>query len=53
MKGAAGVLALVFGASIACATRARRLITSPPAIRRMNRATGAVTADAAAAIAAR
>jgi threonine/homoserine/homoserine lactone efflux protein len=47
------VLALVFGAYIGLAARARRLITSPRAVRRLNRATGAVMAGAAAAIATR
>lgn len=47
------VLATVFGAYIALAARARRLFTSPRAIRAMNRATGGVMAGAAAAIASR
>lgn len=47
------VLALVFGAYIVLALRARRLFESPKALRRVNRATGAVMAGAAAAIATR
>ena len=48
-----GVLALVFGSYVLLAARARRLFTSARAIRVVNRATGAVMAGAAAAIAAR
>jgi len=47
------VLGLVFAGYIGLATRARRLFTSPKALRRINRGTGAVMAGAAAAIAAR
>ena len=50
---ALGVLALVFGAYIALALRARRLLSSPRAVRAVNRATGAVMAGAAIAIATR
>ena len=54
LAGAAlSVLALVFGAYILLALRARRLFTSEKAIRALNRGTGAVMAGAAAAIAAR
>jgi threonine/homoserine/homoserine lactone efflux protein len=54
LAGAAlSVLALVFGAYILLALRARRLFTSAKAIRTLNRGTGAVMAGAAAAIAAR
>ena len=54
LAGAAlSVLALVFGAYILLALRARRLFTSAKAIRALNRGTGAVMAGAAAAIAAR
>jgi len=48
-----GVLAVVFAAYIGLAARARRLFTSPRAIRILNRTTGTVMAGAAAAIAAR
>jgi threonine/homoserine/homoserine lactone efflux protein len=47
------VLGLVFGAYIALALRARRLFASPRALRRVNRATGAVMAGAAVAIVSR
>jgi len=47
------VLAVVFGGYIVLAARARRLFTSPKAIRILNRATGTVMAGAAAAVAAR
>lgn len=47
------VLAVVLGGYIVLASRARRLFTSPRAIRILNRTTGAVMAGAAAAIAAR
>jgi threonine/homoserine/homoserine lactone efflux protein len=47
------VLAVVFGGYIALATRARRLFTSPGAIRMLNRFTGTIMAGAAAAVAAR
>jgi threonine/homoserine/homoserine lactone efflux protein len=47
------VLALVFSGYILLAARARRLFTSETAIRRINRATGAAMAGAAAAIATR
>lgn len=47
------VLALVFGAYIGLALRARRLFASPCALRRVNRATGTVMAGAAVAIATR
>lgn len=47
------VLALVFGAYMALAARARRLLTSPRAVRLVNRGTGAVMAGAAVAMAAR
>lgn len=47
------VLAVVFSAYIVLAARARRLFTSERAIRRINRATGAAMAGAAAAIASR
>lgn len=47
------VLTLVLGAYIALALRARRLFTSPRAIRVLNRTTGGVMAGAAAAIATR
>ncbi|MEZ0172523.1 LysE family translocator [Microvirga sp. TS319] len=47
------VLAVVFGGYIVLATRARRLFTSPNAIRILNRFTGTVMAGAAAAVAAR
>lgn len=48
-----GVLGVVFAGYIGLAARARRLFTSPRALRRINRATGAVMAGAAAAIASR
>lgn len=47
------VLAVVFAAYIGLAARARRLFTSPRAIRILNRTTGTVMAGAAAAIASR
>ncbi len=47
------VLAVVLGFYIVLAARARRLFTSPRAIRILNRATGTVMAGAAAAVAAR
>jgi Putative threonine efflux protein len=47
------VLAVVLGAYIVLASRARRLFTSPRAIRILNRTTGTVMAGAAAAVAAR
>lgn len=47
------VLSVVFGGYILLATRARRLFTSPGAIRILNRVTGTVMAGAAAAVAAR
>jgi threonine/homoserine/homoserine lactone efflux protein len=47
------VLGLVFGTYILLAARARRLFTSPAAMRVVNRSSGAVMAGAAAAIAAR
>ncbi|MGE0849478.1 MAG: LysE family translocator [Hyphomicrobiaceae bacterium] len=47
------VLAVVFGAYVRLAARARRLFTSPRALRFVNRGTGAVMASAAAAIAAK
>lgn len=47
------VLALVFGSYIALAARARRLLSSARAVRRLNRATGTVMAGAAVAIATR
>jgi threonine/homoserine/homoserine lactone efflux protein len=47
------VLAVVFGAYVGLAGRARRLFTSPRALRLVNRGTGAVMASAAAAIAAK
>ncbi|AWM85548.1 LysE family translocator [Microvirga sp. 17 mud 1-3] len=47
------VLAVVLGAYIVLAARARRLFTSPRAIRILNRTTGTVMAGAAAAVAAR
>ena len=50
---ALGVLALVFGSYIVLALRARRLLSSPRAVRAVNRATGAVMAGAAVAIATR
>lgn len=48
-----GVLTVVLGAYIVLASKARRLFTSPRAIRILNRTTGAVMAGAAAAVAAR
>ena len=48
-----GVLAFVFGAYVGLAHRARRLFTSPRAIRRLNCGSGAVMAGAAVAIASR
>ncbi len=47
------VLAMVFGAYVILAARARRLFTSPAAITAVNRTSGVVMAGAAAAIAAR
>jgi threonine/homoserine/homoserine lactone efflux protein len=47
------VLGIVFAGYIGLAARARRLFTSPRAIRWINRTTGTVMAGAAAAIAAR
>ena len=47
------VLGFVFGGYVALAARARRMFTSARAIRRLNRATGAVMAGAAVAVAAR
>ncbi|KFG68015.1 LysE family translocator [Microvirga sp. BSC39] len=47
------VLGVVFTGYIALAARARRLFTSPRAIRILNRTTGTVMAGAAAAVAAR
>jgi threonine/homoserine/homoserine lactone efflux protein len=47
------VLGLVFAAYALAAARARRLFTSPRALRALNRATGAAKAGAAVAIAAR
>lgn len=47
------VLAVVLGAYIVLASRARRLFTSSRAIRILNRTTGTVMAGAAAAVAAR
>jgi threonine/homoserine/homoserine lactone efflux protein len=47
------VLGLVFAAYALAAARARRLFTSPKALRALNRATGATMAGAAVAIAAR
>ncbi len=47
------VLGVVFGGYIGLAARARRLFTSPRAIRWINRTTGTVMAGAAAAIASR
>jgi threonine/homoserine/homoserine lactone efflux protein len=46
-----GVLAVVFAAYIGLAARARRLFTSPRAIRILNRTTGTMMAGAAAAVA--
>lgn len=50
---ALAILALVFGTYIALALRARRLFASPCALKRINRAKGAVMAGAAVAIATR
>jgi threonine/homoserine/homoserine lactone efflux protein len=47
------VLAVVLGAYIVLASRARRLFTSARAIRILNRTTGTVMAGAAAAVATR
>ena len=47
------VLTVVFGSYVALAARARRMFTSPRAIRLVNRATGAVMAGAAVAVAGR
>lgn len=47
------VLGVVFAGYIGLAARARRLFTSPRAIRLLNRTTGAVMAGAAAAVASR
>jgi threonine/homoserine/homoserine lactone efflux protein len=47
------VLGVVFAGYIALASRARKLFTSPRAIRILNRTTGTVMAGAAAAVAAR
>lgn len=47
------VLSVVFGGYILLAVRARKLFTSPGAIRILNRVTGTVMAGAAAAVAAR
>jgi threonine/homoserine/homoserine lactone efflux protein len=47
------VLAVVFAGYIGLAARARKLFTSPRAVRAVNRGTGALMAGAAAAIAAR
>lgn len=47
------VLGVVFAIYIGLAARARRLFTSPRALKALNRGTGAVMAGAAAAIAAR
>ncbi len=47
------VLACVFGAYVGLAARMRRLFASPRALRLLNRATGAMMASAAAAIAAK
>ena len=47
------VLAVVFAGYVALAARARRLFTSPRALKLVNRGTGAVMAGAAAAIATR
>ncbi|MEE1655946.1 LysE family translocator [Microvirga sp. CF3062] len=47
------VLGVVFAGYIALAARARRLFTSPRAVRILNRTTGTVMAGAAAAVAAR
>lgn len=47
------VLAVVLGAYVTLAARARRLFTSPRAIKLINRTTGTMMAGAAAAVAAR
>jgi len=47
------VLAVVLGAYVTLASRARRLFTSPRAIKTLNRATGTMMAGAAAAVATR
>lgn len=47
------VLAVVFGSYVALAARTRRLLTSPRAMRFVNRGTGAVMATAAVAVAAK
>jgi threonine/homoserine/homoserine lactone efflux protein len=47
------VLGVVFGIYIVLAVRARRLFTSPKALRILNKSTGAVMAGAAAAVAVR
>ncbi len=47
------VLAVVFGAYILLAARARRLVASPRALRRVNRISGGVMAGAAIAVATR
>ncbi len=48
-----GVLAVVFGFYIVLAARARRLLTSPRAVRAINRTSGAIMAGAAVAVAAK
>ena len=48
-----GVLAAVFGFYILLAARARRFLTSPRAVRAVNRTTGAVMAGAAVTVATR
>lgn len=48
-----GVLAIVFGFYILLAARARRLLTSPRAVRAINRTSGAIMAGAAVAVAAK
>jgi len=48
-----GVLAVVFSAYVVLAARARRLFTSPRALKTVSRGTGVVMAGAAAAIATR
>ena len=48
-----GVVILVFAGYVLLAARARRLLTSPRALKMVNRGTGAVMAGAAAAIATR
>ena len=47
------VLAVVFTCYVVLAARARRLFTSPRALKAVNRGTGALMAGAAAAIATR